>query len=127
MTEMKREQVNLKIAPPPKDIGYEITHDDRQSQIVELYFYKGKVSALDLFETGRTLMFRVKIKFTGNLAKYIPIDAVAAKETIETVDIDLELLEVFFKRKQSAQSTRIMFAPLVDKYPSLAIGQLVDQ
>ena len=123
--EITKKQVNIKIKPPPKDPGFEITHDHRENQLVLLHLYKGKVSALDLYESGKTIMFRLKIQFVGNLAKYIPIDAVTAKETIETVDIDLELLEVFFKKRESAQSIRAMFSPLVDKYPGVNIGQLV--
>jgi hypothetical protein len=120
---MNKKVVDIKIKPKP--LGYEVSHDERDSQIVNLHLFKGKVSALDLFESGRTLMFRVKIQFAGNLAKYLPIDAAAAKETIETVDLDIELLEVFFKKKQSAQAVRAMFAPLVDKYPGVQIGQFI--
>ena len=118
-----KEQVNLKVKPKP--LGYEITLDQLNTQLVTVHLYKGKVSALDTFETGKTIMFRLKIQFKGNLAKYIPIDAAAAKETIETVDIDLEFLEVFFKKTETTQSIRSMFAPLVDKYHGVLIGQRV--
>lgn len=121
--QVQKKTINLSVKA--KDPGYEITQDHLDNQLVILHFYKGKISALDLYESGRTLMFRLKIQFTGNLAKYIPIDAVAAKETIETIDLDLELLEIFFKKRETSQAVRSMFSPMVDKYQGVKIGERV--
>jgi len=118
-----RKQVNIPIKPSTP--GYEVSIDHLNRQSVKVHLYKGKVSALDLYETGKTLMFRLRIQFMGNLAKHIPIDASAAKETVETVDIDLEFLEVFFRKSETQQAIRTMFAPLVDKYQGVSIGQRV--
>lgn len=115
------QSVDVKIKPKP--LGYEIKQDDLNNQFVNIHLFKGKVSALDLVERGKTVMFRIKIQFTGNLATYLPIDAAAAKETIETIDLDLELLEVFFKKKETSQAVRAMFSPMVEKYSSFKIGQ----
>lgn len=118
-----KQQVDIPIKP--KLPGYEISIDDLNKQIVRVHLYKGKISALDLYESGKIIMFNLKIQFTGNLSKYIPIDASAAKETIETVDIDLEFLELFFRKTETQSSIRAMFSPLVNKYHGVLIGQKV--
>jgi len=121
--QVQRKKVDIKVKPQPKTPGFEIKQDTFDREYVILHLYKGKVSALDLYEKGKTIMFRVRIQFTGDLAKYLPIDASAAKETVETIDLDLELMEVFFKKKESSQAVRNMFSPMVEKYPVSKVGQ----
>lgn len=121
--DVQYEQVDVKIPVP--ELGYEITLDDINNKIVKLHLYKGKTSAQDIFELGRVIMFRVKIQFVGDLSKYLPIDAAAARETIETVDLDLDLLEIFFKKKQKTQAVKRMFSSMVDTYMGVSVGHKV--
>lgn len=106
-------------------MGYNVTIDELNKRTVEIFLYKGKMSAIDSVTLERTIMLRVKIKFKGDLAKFVPIDASAAKETVETIDIDLGLLEIFFKRKEKSQKVQHMFSPIVDKHMGAKIGEHV--
>ena len=116
-----REEVNVTIKAP--ELGYEVSLDDLNKKVVNVHLYKGKCSAQDVFELERTIMFRLKIQFVGNLAKYIPIDAAAARETVETIDLDLDLLELFFCKKETSKTVKIKFGPIVDKYLASAVGK----
>ena len=87
--------------------------------------YKGETNLEPDARVRNPVMFRIKIRFTGDLSKYTKIDALVAKEVIETVDVHFDLLEVFFSRRVDTAVVRRLLYPLIDIYHGKNVGEKV--
>lgn len=126
MTEVIKEQVTIKIKPNQlKAKGYELENTP-QSKKVKLFLYKGNsVSEPEHYLLNRLIMFRLKIRFVGSLQNYIPIGDLITKEIVESTDIDLVLLEMFFRRRYSRWTVLKLLGPARERYFGVEIGQLI--
>jgi hypothetical protein len=91
-------------------------------ELVILNVYKG-VSNVPYEKKDLPIIFRLKVTFEGNLSKYIPVDALAAKEVIDNVDIDYDFVEVFFNRHFLRPVVKKVLYPLIDSYFEKPIGE----
>jgi len=120
---VKHEVIDIKL-PSESGVGYRIELDKLNNKKVNIRFFKGiSYGRQEMFELERLIMLRVKIQFLGDLSKYISIDGLAAKESIQSIDIDLDLIEVFFNRKLKKQQVQKLLSPIVDRYLGSNVGQ----
>jgi hypothetical protein len=120
---VQHEVIDIKL-PSESGVGYRIELDKLNNKKVNIRFFKGiSYGRQEMFELERLIMLRVKIQFLGDLSKYIPIDGLAAKESIQSIDIDLDLIEVFFNRKLKKQQVQKLLSPIVDRYLGSNVGQ----
>jgi hypothetical protein len=97
----------------------------RKKESVIMNLYKGQSYLEPSKLISQPVMFRVRVQFVGDLAKYLPVDSAAAKEVIETVDIHYELMEYFFSRRSTRSEVKAKLHPLVDQYFAKNIGDRV--
>jgi|GEM_PF-3747040 len=117
-----KEKVDVKI--PEGNVGIKIEEDKLNRKLVSIRLYKGTSHAnREALETKKLIMLKVRIVFEGNLKKYIPIDSLVAKEIVESMDIDLEIIEVWLNKKlPSRQNIVKVMSPIVDKYYGSDVG-----
>jgi len=70
-------------------------------------------------------MFRLKLKMEGKLADYMPIPYMVVKDTIESVDLDFTLLDMFFRRKRTKWKVLKLLGPIREKYFGVNIGDYI--
>ena len=88
--------------------------------------FKGVAQAdMDHYTSGKLDMIRLRISFMGDLSKYIPVDGLASKNVIESLDIELFLIEYFFKKKMSRNEIVRMLSPVHEMYKVKQIGQFL--
>jgi len=93
--------------------GYELESKAK----VKLFFYKGNsISHQEYYVLDRLLMFRLKLKLEGNFKDTMPLDFVIVKDTIEDIDIDFTLIDMFFRRKYTKWKTLKILGPIREKY-----------
>lgn len=118
-----KETIDIKI-PASAGVGYHIELDSISNKKVNLRFFKGVSHAeREMFELERLIMIRIRVQFVGDLHKFVPIDTLAAREVIQSVDIDLSLLEIFFNKKQKGRETTRLMSPIVQNYLGNITGQ----
>lgn len=119
----KYETSTVKI-PTEKQKGYQVSHDKLNGKLVKIYFYKGfALGAVDWMMSGKLIMVRLRIRFMGDLSKYIPVDALVSKNMVEEVDIDFSLIEHFFGLKMDKYNVQKLLSPLYERCKFKNIGE----
>jgi len=93
----------------------------KEKVLVDLY--KGKTRLDPDQRVNNPVMFRIGVRFAGDLSKYLPVDVLAAKEVIETIDLNYEILEFFFCRKVDTAKVRRLLYPFIDLYYAKQVGE----
>lgn len=104
--------------------GYErITKDNKHA--VKLNLFKGEHKMGHIYDKDVKIMIRIKVHFSDNLAKYVDLHKKFVKETIESVDMDLDLLQIFLNENNTPAQVSSIVHALRDTHSSVPIGEFV--
>ena len=126
----KVEKVTVNLTVPLENLtrtdstipGYEFESKAR----IKLFMYKGNsISRQEHVMLNRLLMFRLQLKLEGKLANYMPLPYMMVKETVQNVDIDFTLLDMFFRRKHTKWKVLKLLGPIREKYFGTKIGEYI--
>jgi len=124
--DVKKEVINIKVTE--SDLarkGFEIEEDKLKRKKVKLYIFKGvSYGEAEKFDNYTLKMIRLKIKFTDDLSKYLPVN-MAVKELLETLDVDIELFEMFLHKFYSKPTVSHIVGPIKELYKVKPIGSLL--
>lgn len=106
--------------------GYEVRKFPDNSIRVLVHVEKGENKTYLLTDTPVTMFrFRLPILTEGALNKYITFNDDLLKETIEQIDIELELVERFFLLKHTREWVRTVFRPVYDTVDAEPVGKRI--
>lgn len=118
---VQKEQVNVKVNRPV--VSHEVIKQDSHRYKIRLNLFKGRsLAEREKFMLGRLIMIRTKVHVVGDLRKYISLDTTVAKDVVESMDIDLKLIEQFLYKYYSRQGIVSKLSDIVEKYSSQKVG-----
>ena len=111
--------------------SHELLTDNLKRRKIKIYLYKGTpIASRELIETDvsnkKLRLVRIRVDFM-KLYDKVSIDMLVVKDNIETIDIDLRYLELFFKRYFDRWLLVKLFAPIVEKHDALPPGSLIGE
>ncbi len=121
---VEKEQVNVKINKIVT--SHEVIQQDANRYIIKLNLFKGQsLIAPESFASGLLKMIRTKVQITGDLRKYVTLDSAVAKDIVESMDIDLKLIEQFFYKFYSKQAITSKLSSIVEHYEVSRVGSYI--
>jgi len=126
---VKQKTKDVKVSDVKVLKSHELLTDDLKKRKIKLYLYKGiPVASREFVETDvsnkKVRLIRIKVDFM-KLSNRLSIDMLTVKDNIETIDIDLQYLELFFKKYFDQWMLVKLFTPIVERHDALPVGSLV--
>lgn len=94
---------------------------------VKLVICKGNAETAKHFFDINPKIIRLKVELMGDLKRFIPIDGIVTKDIVESVDVEIGLIEHFLNTKLKKVAVSRIMGPIKELHKARLVGHVIGE